>query len=102
MSRPFSYNDENYTIIGNMLFLHINIGKKAYEENAIIAAIPPEILDRMVSYSQYSYSSIKSFENYGMHTYITVTKDGFFRNRATLPTTLEDKIIYSYFFLKDI
>ena len=22
MSRPFSYNDENFTVIGNMLFLH--------------------------------------------------------------------------------
>nr|DAO67560.1 MAG TPA: hypothetical protein [Caudoviricetes sp.] len=22
MSRPFSYNDENLTVIGNMLFIH--------------------------------------------------------------------------------
>lgn len=25
MSRPFSYNDENFTVIGNMLFIHIII-----------------------------------------------------------------------------
>nr|DAW89471.1 MAG TPA: hypothetical protein [Caudoviricetes sp.] len=31
MSRPFSYNDENFTVIGNILFVHIYIGKKAYE-----------------------------------------------------------------------
>lgn len=23
MSRPFSYNDESFTVIGNMLFIHI-------------------------------------------------------------------------------
>lgn len=23
MSRPFSYNDENFTIIGNVLFFHV-------------------------------------------------------------------------------
>lgn len=27
MSRPFSYNDENFTVIGNMLFGHIKIPK---------------------------------------------------------------------------
>lgn len=23
MSRPFSYNDENFTVIGNTLFIHV-------------------------------------------------------------------------------
>lgn len=27
MSRPFSYNDENFTVIGNLLFCHIRITK---------------------------------------------------------------------------
>ena len=25
MSRPFSYNDENFTVIGNMLFCHFKL-----------------------------------------------------------------------------
>ncbi len=25
MSRPFSYNDENFTVIGNMLIIHCKI-----------------------------------------------------------------------------
>lgn len=28
MSRPFSYNDENFTVIGNILFAHVDIGTK--------------------------------------------------------------------------
>lgn len=27
MSRPFSYNDENFTVIGNILFCHIMVTK---------------------------------------------------------------------------
>lgn len=29
MSRPFSYNDENFTVIGNLLFVHFK-----YEDEA--------------------------------------------------------------------
>ena len=45
MSRPFSYNDENYTVIGNVLFCHIRVdGVKA---NDNIAEIPPAIYQRL-------------------------------------------------------
>lgn len=46
MSRPFSYNDENFTVIGNILFLHIKITRGYYQGSSIIE-IPQAIYDRM-------------------------------------------------------
>lgn len=57
MSRPFSYNDENFTVIGNILFVHIYIGKKAYEVNDKIITIPQGIFNRMISYTNISILS---------------------------------------------
>lgn len=47
MSRPFSYSDENFTVIGNVLFCHIKIKKRILNSNPIVE-IPPEIYDRML------------------------------------------------------
>lgn len=46
MSRPFSYNDENFTVIGNLLFCHIRITKNIQADNGIVE-IPPKIFDRV-------------------------------------------------------
>ena len=46
MSRPFSYNDENFTVVGNMLFCHI-LSKKDIEDDGIVVEIPPEIFKRV-------------------------------------------------------
>ena len=51
MSRPFSYSDENFTVIGNVLFCHIQI-KKAILKSEPIVEIPPEIVDHMLITSQ--------------------------------------------------
>ena len=50
MSRPFSYNDENFTVIGNMLFIHVKLNR-AFESNENIIEIPPEIYYRVINYS---------------------------------------------------
>lgn len=47
MSRPFSYSDENFNVIGNVLFCHIRIKKRIYSGQPIVY-IPPEIYDRML------------------------------------------------------
>ena len=46
MSRPFSYNDENFTVIGNILFLHIMMISEI-DYDTIIIEIPPEIYHRL-------------------------------------------------------
>lgn len=53
MSRPFSYNDENFTVIGNMLFLHCR--KKQISENEKIAEIPPAIYQRLTLFTIQGY-----------------------------------------------
>lgn len=40
MSRPFSYNDENFTIIGNVPFVHTYIVGKSYGIGDKVVAIP--------------------------------------------------------------
>ena len=51
MSRPFSYNDENFTVIGNILFLHIKITRK-YNMGSNIVEIPQAIHDRLCNKSK--------------------------------------------------
>lgn len=47
MSRPFSYNDENFTVIGNILFLHIMMSSDIDYDDFIVE-IPPEIYHRLI------------------------------------------------------
>ena len=50
MSRPFSYNDENFTVIGNILFCHIKLTSdtEAYQN---IIEIPSAIYERLMYYN---------------------------------------------------
>ena len=47
MSRPFSYNDENFTVIGNLLFCHIRITKEIPATKAIVE-LPSAIATRLI------------------------------------------------------
>lgn len=60
MSRPFSYNDENFTVIGNLLFVHIS-DSKAHKAGEPIIEIPPAIISRMVTYSNVAVVSAKGY-----------------------------------------
>lgn len=46
MSRPFSYNDENFTVIGNVAFVHVPVGQVKPLEK--IVEIPYEIGRRLL------------------------------------------------------
>ena len=50
MSRPFSYNDENFTVIGNVLFVHFKHEGGALVGERLIE-IPPAIYDRLLFYT---------------------------------------------------
>lgn len=59
MSRPFSYNDENFTVIGNLLFIHVAINKaKALEK---IVEIPYEIGRRLVQKTAMGFLQIADY-----------------------------------------
>lgn len=55
MSRPFSYNDENFTVIGNILFVHIKITKDIAAGGNVIE-IPTEIVNHLAYYSNTFYT----------------------------------------------
>lgn len=46
MSRPFSYNDENFTVIGNVVFVHVRFGQVKPLQK--IVEIPYEIGRRLL------------------------------------------------------
>ena len=52
MSIPFSYNDENFTVIANILFCHVMVTKYV-EADHILIEIPPDIYKRMLNKSNY-------------------------------------------------
>ena len=47
MSRPFSYNDENFTVIDNLLFCHIKLSKTIQVGEPIVE-VPPAIYNRLL------------------------------------------------------
>lgn len=57
MSRPFSYNDENFTVIGNILFVHFKDQKKR-NANEPVLEVPYEIFRRLVSLNNSAVVSV--------------------------------------------
>ena len=106
MSRPFSYNDENFTVIGNVLFVHI-IDNKARKQFEPVVEIPPAIFERLKTNVNYCLSSIKEPSDSASMRF-----SGFiiqnFKNKPYLafindtPASNDDRLFWSIYFLKDI
>lgn len=60
MSRPFSYNDENFTVIGNVLFVYI-IDNKARKQFEPVVEVPPAIYERMKTDTNFCIASYSDF-----------------------------------------
>ena len=50
MSRPFSYNDDNFTVIGNILFVHFKVNNYIDQYSSFLE-IPEELYKHMVNKS---------------------------------------------------
>ena len=50
MSRPFSYHDENFTVIGNLLVIHFRDDNE-HSKGEPVLLIPDSIYERMVTNS---------------------------------------------------
>lgn len=61
MSRPFSYSDENFTVIGNVLFCHIKIKNRILKGEPIVE-IPQEIYDHMLFTTQ-RFNKLNTYVN---------------------------------------
>ena len=91
MSRPFSYNDENFTVIGNLLFIHFRDDDEHGIEKPVIQ-IPPSIYERMVTNSFVFFAQlVGDRQSTGTVAGTTVEVDGkhfiaFLTNRAVAPS----------------
>lgn len=104
MSRPFSYNDENFTVIGNLLFVHIH-DSKAHKAGEPIIEIPPAIFSRMITYSNVVVESTRAFSFGGGYFGIEVVKvdNKYYFAYTTNKDQVNDvRYYYCFCFLKDI
>lgn len=102
MSRPFSYNDENFTVIGNVLFVHF-IYEGAAEAGTRLIEIPPAIYDRLLFIANVGSSGLTSSSSYSGYFTLTVIEYNkhYFTTKSDLPN-FNDRYIFGIFILKDI
>ena len=103
MSRPFSYSDELFTVIGNILFIHIKLSG-TYKEHSIIVEIPPAIYDRImqstISANLARQLNTNNTDSYAWQLYISNENDKHYIN--TLRGFMGDVIITAFIPIKDI
>lgn len=105
MSRPFSYNDENFTVIGNILFVHFE-DRKQRKANEPVLEVPYEIFRRLVSLNNSVTVSVNYPYYVSTTTPISITT---FSNKPFI-TFLNDRPVeqtylryhYCIYLLKDI
>lgn len=104
MSRPFSYNDKNFTVIGNMLFIHICYNYNV-SPGAIIADVPLAIRNRVYHYE--TYLIMTNMNSVSDNALVPVTmKYGYLTTRDGFPKIPElkqgERWYYGMYLLKDI
>lgn len=104
MSRPFSYNDENFTVIGNILFIHISLSGKAYNAGDKLVTIPQGIVNRMLTYSNIGILSNNYPYSGGDSIGIVCSDTGDLTTRSPINSASMylPRYIYSYYPLKNI
>lgn len=101
MSRPFSYNDENFTVIGNILFIHANIGGREYEQDETIFTIPQAIFIRMKNYNQ--QAALANDLTGGSSTVpVSCKENGDFVVHYEIKPVSSVRYLFTWFPLKDI
>lgn len=103
MSRPFSYNDENFTVIGNILFVHVNIGGDSYSVGKKLVTIPYALFTRMTTYNQQASLSNKFTGGSGSSIGVTCTEDGGLIIRTAITSSsILPRLVLTWYYLKDI
>ena len=103
MSRPFSYNDKNFTVIGNVLFCHIKLSHYISSYVNIIE-VPPAIYERLMFYDNQLFAVGNNGEPItGSIMSIIVSDNGKYylrsKNGFSSPPY---KYLIGFYFLKDI
>lgn len=102
MSRPFSYNDENFTVIGNIVFMSLKYSD-AFDKDTPTVKVPEEIYKRLNSYTCLffrSYDDPTSFDSYIIRARIGSDRKIYFVEALGKATV--DRYFYGFLRLKDI
>nr|DAQ10753.1 MAG TPA: hypothetical protein [Bacteriophage sp.] len=96
MSRPFSYNDENFTIIGNVLFVHFKYEEEA-DAGTRLCEIPTKIFDRLLFYSSNATTCYNILGGSGGNFQINIIKynNKFYLSNITPIQKFENRYIFS-------
>lgn len=102
MSRPFSYSDKDFTVIGNILFVHIARDGSCFS-GMILRSVPPEIVKRLYSKNNCLFSTLE----FDGKSHIPVVVDG--NNLTTMGKVPANpnypsiqRWFYGWYHLKDI
>lgn len=101
MSRPFSYNDENFTVIGNVLFIHVYVNNVSANEH--IVQIPNEIGKRCVQKSAIGFlQGVTSYNSHGYQFNGVITYEGGNYYLSSASVINSKYCATAFLFLKDI
>lgn len=103
MSRPFSYNDENFTVIGNVLYVHFKYEDVA-EGGTRLIEIPPSICDRLLFFSNVCKAVYRTKGANAGNVVLTVidyNNKCYFSNKSAIGAGV-GRYICGTFMLKDI
>lgn len=103
MSRPFSYNDKHFTVIGNMLFIHEHYNGHFFD-GLVLSDVPWEIRKRL--YHNENYLLMTNMNNVSDNAIVPVTiEPGYLtaRKNVDIPELNNgERWYYGLYLLKDI
>ena len=104
MSRPFSYHDENFTVIDSLLICHIFLNERT-PYNEPIVEIPPAIFNHMLFYNNIGYMVFDILNSAGGYSFYTGVKEIDNKHYLIASVTMDNmtyKYLYTCYPLKDI
>lgn len=101
LSRPFSYNDENFTVIGNILFVHC-VCNDAVANGGVICDVPPQIAARMVTNNFAILSNTNTKSGPVTINIVLNSSNQFVARNAIESTIYTDRLLYAIYLLKDL
>lgn len=103
MSRPFSYNDENFTVIGNVLFVHLKY-EQAADPGERLCEIPRAIFDRLLFYSNFGSTGYPVLGASGgtFHLMTIEYENKFYLSNTISMKKMDNRYIFAIFMLKDV
>lgn len=104
MSRPFSYNDDNFTVVGNVLFCHIKLTSQVSVGEHIVE-VPPAIYNRLLCTTANMTRERFAPNNYASYSVsVTIRQDK--GKYYLISNSLVNGELYNYlngiYYLKDI